>query len=425
MSTIILQVFYHEVVFTNILLGSREIRMRLNQWMNCLATGLMLVTAPLTASTVLDREQLQMSQCLAGQLTSEYRVLAENKAFKIVDVSSKDVEKITLLADKLSCGRFVNVSHRLSLNTLQASKISAEKLLSEPLKKTRSVADTSYSIQHQSAVSEVINNVKVDNILATLTHLTSYYNRSASKKTGVDTANWLKASFETLAHKNNRDDTATWFVKTGSRYIQPSLVTVIGKDIKAPAIIIGAHMDTLDGRMPGAGDDGSGSADVMEIARVLLESSTPLKRPVYLIWYSAEERGLVGSQYVVADFLKKAIPVKAAIQLDMTGFRNNPSDPTMWVYRDFTDSKLTDFVAKLIETYIGVPVAESSCGYGCSDHASWMEVGVPAAFPCETDFENHNDKIHTSKDTADRLTPEHMVNFAKLGLAFVIELASD
>ena len=399
--------------------------MRFHQWMSCFSTGLMLAGTSFAANTVADREQLQMSQCLAAQLTSDYPILAENKAFKIIDVPSGDVEKITLLADKTSCGRFVNVSHRLILSTLSTSKISAAKLLSEPAKKISTLADTSYPVQHQSVVFEAINNVKVDTILATLTHLTSYYNRSASKKTGVDAANWLKASFETLASKNNRNDTATWFVKTGSRYIQPSLVTVIGKDIKAPAIIIGAHMDTLDGRMPGAGDDGSGSADVMEIARVLLESPTPLKRPVYLIWYSAEERGLVGSQYVVADFLKKAIPVKAAMQLDMTGFRNNASDPTMWVYRDFTDNKLSDFVAKLIETYVGVPVAESLCGYGCSDHASWMDAGIPAAFPCETDFENHNDKIHTSQDTADRLTPEHMVNFAKLGLAFAIELASD
>ena len=83
-------------------------------------------------------------------------------------------------------------------------------------------------------------------------------------------------------------------------------------------------MDTLDGRMPGAGDDGSGSSSVMEMARILLSSKINFKRPIYIIWYAAEERGLVGSQYVVEHFIDNSIPVKAAIQFDMTGYRVNP-----------------------------------------------------------------------------------------------------
>ncbi|MDP1614947.1 MAG: M20/M25/M40 family metallo-hydrolase [Methylococcales bacterium] len=398
--------------------------MRFNKWMTCLSTGLLLTATPLFAKPVVDMEQLQVPQCLAAKLASEYRILAENKAFKIIDVPAADLEKITRLADKVRCGRFINVSHQIARHRLSARKRGARHLLARPAKKVRSTMGESYPIEHQSEVVEAVTAVNTDNIMATLTRLTQFENRSATKDTGVETAKWLKSTFENLALKNKRNDTATYFVKTGTRYKQPSLVTVIGKDIKAPAVVIGAHMDTLDGRMPGAGDDGSGSASVMEMARVLLESSVELKRPVYFVWYAAEERGLVGSQYVVQDFLKKAIPVRAAIQFDMTGFRNDRNDPTMWVYRDYTDRKLSDFVAKLIDVYVGVPVAESRCGYGCSDHASWMEKGIPAAFPCETDFENHNSKIHTSQDTIDRLTPEHMANFAKLGLAFAIELAA-
>ncbi len=108
---------------------------------------------------------------------------------------------------------------------------------------------------------------------------------------------------------------------------------------------MGAHMDTLDGHMPGAGDDGSGSASLMEAARVLLASPTELKHPVYIIWYAAEERGLVGSQYVVEHFLKNNIPVKAVIQFDMTGYRVHADDPTMWIYTDYTNRALNYFVA--------------------------------------------------------------------------------
>ncbi len=398
--------------------------MRSYSWMTLFSASFLLAN-PVIANTSAKTEQLKVPQCLAAHLPSDYTVIAENNSFRIIDIPATDLEKIVHIADKVKCGRFTNITHRMQSTNRQARQKQAQQLLVKSPKKTLLARQSAYPIQHQVEVSEAIGKVNVETIMATLTHLTSYENRSATKDTGVQTAKWLQARFEELAKGAKRSDTETYFVKTGSYYKQPSLVTVLGKDIKAPAIVIGAHMDTLDGRMPGAGDDGSGSSSLMEVARVLLESSYEFKRPIYFIWYAAEERGLVGSQYVVEHFLDESIPVKAVMQLDMTGFRNDRNDPTMWVFKDYTDRALTNFVSDLIQTYLGVPVAESYCGYGCSDHASWDDEGIPAAFPCETSFEDHNPYIHSSKDTMDRLTPEHMANFSKLGLAFAIELASE
>lgn len=396
--------------------------MRINRWMMLVATGVLFAANPLSAETLLEREQLQLPHCLARHLSAHYEVLAENKEFTIIDIPSDEVENIVFLADKIHCGRFINVTSQVANTDPVRRKNNAVKQLTKN-NKPFSTDIINYPISHQNEVFEAINQVDVNNILSTLTRMTQFENRSATKQTGVDTANWLNDSFQQMVKRYNRSDTAMYFVKTGSHYKQPSLVTVIGKDIKAPAIVIGAHMDTLNGKMPGAGDDGSGSAGIMEMARILLASPIELKHPVYFIWYAAEERGLVGSHYVVRDFIKKSIKIKAAIQFDMTGFRSDVKDKTMWVYRDYVDDRLSDFVEKLIETYLGVPVSRSSCGYGCSDHASWYEKGIPAAFPCETGFDDHNSSIHSSQDTMDKLTPEHMVNFTKLGLAFAIELA--
>lgn len=396
--------------------------MRFNRWIACLTAGFVIASTPLSAETVVEKEQVQVPNCLAAQLKADYQILAENNQFKIIELASSELDGLTRIADKAQCGRFINLSHRLNQATVALKQDAAKQLLNRKSVLAPSLP-TTYEIKNQALVNAAIAQIEPENIMQTLTHLTNYYNRSARQKTGVLAAEWLKAEFEGFAMESGRRDVDTYFVDTG-RYMQPSLVTVIGKDINAPAVVIGAHMDTLDGRMPGAGDDGSGSSSVMEMARVLLSQQTQLKRPVYIIWYAAEERGLVGSQYVVEDFLNKAIPVRAAIQFDMTGFRNNAEDPTMWVYRDYTDTRLSDFVTDLIKTYVKVPVAYSRCGYGCSDHASWMAAGIPAAFPCETDFENHNPYIHTSADTMSLLSLEHMTNFTKLGLAFAIELAN-
>lgn len=288
--------------------------------------------------------------------------------------------------------------------------------------KTIILKKEAYEIKHQTEVKIALKEVIADNIWQTLHQLTSYTNRSATKDTGVETANWLKATYETMAREHARTDTNTFFVKTGW-YKQPSLVTVIGKDIKAPAIVIGAHMDTLDGSMPGA-DEGSGCASIMEAARVLLASKIEFKHPIYIIWYAAGDRDLAGSQYVVQYFEEHSIPVKAVIQLDKTGYRVNADDTTMWIYNDYTNTDLSTYLATLISTYINVPVNYSSCGYKCSDHASWNEEKIPVTFASESKFKELNPFIGSSSDTMDLLNLAHMTNFSKLAVAFAIELAS-
>lgn len=394
--------------------------MHTNKWIGCIIWVSLSMSAPITAAP----EQLQVPQCLATKMTSPHRVLAENKQFKIIEVSAAEVDVLSHLADKVHCGRFINVSHRLKNTISDQKKQSARNLLQKKIVHLRPSIQSSYEIKHQQEVSAALSKVVSETIWQNLVHLTSYYNRSAIQDSGVEVAQWLKSTFTAMASNYDRTDTSAYFVKTG-HYKQPSLVTVIGKDIKAPGIVIGAHMDTLDGHMPGAGDDGSGSASIMEMARVLLASETHFKRPIYIIWYAAEERGLVGSQCVVNHFKERSIPVKAVIQFDMTGYRVNPEDPTMWIFKDHTDKALSDYVAKLIKTYIQVPVAYSRCGYGCSDHASWNKAGIPAAFPCESSFDEHNPYIHSENDTIDLINLEHMTNFSKLALAFAIELASE
>ena len=400
--------------------------MRLEWVKTYVAAGIISLSANVVAENARIHEQVQVPQCLAEKITNPHLLLAGNKEFKIIDLAAADLESLSLLAHQIHCGGYVNVSHRLNGLMFAEQRQVAETLLREQKTlKALPQEDAIYEVKHQSTVKKALQNVVPDAIQDTLTHMVSFYNRSSLEETGVETAKWLKSTFEAMAVASGRTDTATFFVKTGTHYKQPSLVTVIGKDLKTPAVVIGAHMDTLGGRMPGAGDDGSGSATVMEMARVLLSSQITFDHPVYIIWYAAEERGLVGSQYVVEHFKKKAIPVKAAIQFDMTGYRVHADDPTMWVFTDYTNKSLSRFVAELIHTYVQVPVNYSQCGYGCSDHASWNAIGVPAAFPCESNFEEHNPYIHSVSDTMDLLSLEHMTNFTKLAIAFAIELASN
>ncbi|BAZ38810.1 peptidase M28 [Calothrix sp. NIES-4101] len=95
----------------------------------------------------------------------------------------------------------------------------------------------------------------------------------------------------------------------------------LGSDKKAGAILIGAHYDTVL-RSPGADDNGTGVAVVLEIAKLFGSRTTP--RTLKLALFDQEETGLLGSRAFVAQksHLKD---LRGAIILDMLGFTcNNP-----------------------------------------------------------------------------------------------------
>lgn len=111
------------------------------------------------------------------------------------------------------------------------------------------------------------------------------------------------------------------------------------------------------------------------------------------------------------------------------------------VITDYVDPTLTQFLRILIPAYTDLTIKsmyafiwtyapniviflDSKCGYGCSDHASWTKAGYRACFPFESAFGEDNPYIHTPSDTWDKLNLEHGVQFIRLALGFVVELAS-
>jgi bacterial leucyl aminopeptidase len=94
--------------------------------------------------------------------------------------------------------------------------------------------------------------------------------------------------------------------------------------------VVGAHQDSanyqypMDGRAPGADDDGSGTMTILEVLRVLLSSKDILEgkaeNTIEFHWYAAEEAGLLGSQDIFREYERTGRDVKAMLQQDMTGF---------------------------------------------------------------------------------------------------------
>ncbi|MGX8784470.1 aminopeptidase LapB [Legionella pneumophila] len=365
-------------------------------------------------------DRIIVSNCLYTQLKDKARLIAQSDHFSFIAISIDDNIANTLQKMRPVCGHYLNAEPYIK-NTYNGF-LDSQKLLDKLTNHHPVPPANPYPINHEAQIRDLFDQIDPAKIWQTNQHLTSYINRSAKSRTGVDAAQWFKQQFDTLAQDYGRKDVDSYFVKTGNKYIQPSVVTVIGKDKSGEAIVVGAHIDTLDGNMPGADDDSSGISVELEMARVLFSSDLELNRPVYFIAYAAEERGLIGSGYVVQDFLQKNIPVKAVMQLDQAGYRANTKDQTIWLLKDYVDKGLTEFTAQLLTRYVKIPVGYTKCGYACSDHVNWTYEGFKTTYPSATTLDDDNPYVHTSDDTLDILNLEHMVNFTKLGLAFVAEL---
>lgn len=355
--------------------------------------------------------------CLLKATPGQYTTLTQANGFSVVQTNEAGVEALALAKHQAHCGGFRDVSRDVTNTTNPKTLLNTTPRIAKR-------ESSKYQIRYPQQTTATLAQLQPQTMWNNLAVLSSSKDRYANSDLGVKAAEWIKTQVETIAKQTGHTDVTTYFVATGNEYKQPSLVVKLGTS-NEPGIVIGGHMDTLSSKQenkPGADDDGSGSVTVLETARTLMASGMHFKKPIYFIWYSAEEMGLVGSGYVVADFKAKHIPVSAALQMDMTGYEYH-NDPSMWLITDHVNGDLTTFTHTLIDTYVKRPVKLSTCGYACSDHASWDSAGIPAAFPFEARMGDDDPDIHTARDTMEKLSLDHMTDYLKLATAFAVELA--
>lgn len=276
---------------------------------------------------------------------------------------------------------------------------------------------------HQTEVNKYIAQINMDEPKNNLATLSSFFTRYYRTTTGEQSANWLFSKVQETA-RANPNVTVTQFAH--NNYNQKSLIARFpGRDPSQPIIIISAHQDSINvnnptgGRSPGADDDGSGTVTILEAFRVLINAGFDPVFPVEFQWYAAEEAGLLGSQDIAATYKAQGRPVYSAFQLDMTGYTTLPQAPVR-VINDYVDPDLTAFTKQLIDTYTTLPRRDTTCGYACSDHASWYRSGYSSATTFEAVL---CPQIHQTGDDLNLIVWSQVESFVQLALAYVVEMS--
>jgi hypothetical protein len=186
---------------------------------------------------------------------------------------------------------------------------------------------------------------------------------------------------------------------------------VKGSDAKLgdEIVLIGAHHDHIGGKLLGANDNASGVVALLAVAQWVKQHDAVSKRTIAFVTFSAEEQGMVGSQFFAAN-PPSALPMGKVVQyinLDMVGSHKSKGFvAAMGTFTKQPSRKLVDKLkASFPKLHVGVGGRAAR-----SDHTAFCKLGIPYVF-----FWTPDEKCyHEACDTADKIDLPRMADIAAL-----------
>lgn len=174
-------------------------------------------------------------------------------------------------------------------------------------------------------------------------------------------------------------------------------------------IIIGAHYDHLgyggpasrytgtDRKIhPGADDNGSGTAALLELARNFGAKENQLHHSLLFIAFSGEEKGILGSSYYAKHMTVDTNTVRMMINMDMIG-RLREQDKGLMIMGTGTCPEFKHYFDSVLTTDMKLTLRES--GTGPSDHTAFYNRDIPVLFF----FTGAHEDYHTPRDVVDKI----------------------
>jgi hypothetical protein len=225
------------------------------------------------------------------------------------------------------------------------------------------------------------------------------------------------------------------FGKTGCR-LERQRVQVEGTDywniicsflpvgpVDSERMIVGAHYDVDKGGTPGADDNSSGVAGILELARMIKREKPPLARRLDLIAYTLEEEPYfsrqkdMGSHYHAESLAKSKVPVRLMMSLEMIGYFSGEYSSYIAVVGKWEQRSMISRVSGLMAQQgkidvVPAPVPSWIGGADWSDHRNYWEFGYPAVMVTDTAY-LRNPNYHKATDTIYTLDFENMAGVVR------------
>lgn len=294
--------------------------------------------------------------------------------------------------------------HHIKVVNFEKNKVYVRSALHDPapLNLTESQKQTALSIM------EEVDAVRWFSDVAALTN----WNRHISSVDIVSARDWFKSQFESLAAES-----VSLQKFTVSGRDAWNVIATFNESDANDVYIIGGHYDSISEQIskaaPGAEDNATGSAGVLELARIFANKKT--NATMIFIVFSGEEQGLWGSKAFVrglpTNFRNR---IKAVINMDMIGYSIDDSeDVLLETSRDFKN--LTDQFAAASSLVPGLRYFTTFNPFG-SDHMPFIDNNIPAILTIDNDW-NSYPAYHRTTDTIDKISREMGAAILKMNAA--------
>jgi hypothetical protein len=271
-------------------------------------------------------------------------------------------------------------------------------------------------------IIELLNEVSATSITSTVQHLQDYGTRNAYNAQSVVAQQWISTQFEAL----ELDVEVMDFTMPGGSASDNVIATLVGTTYPDEYVVVGGHYDSYSysGLAPGADDNASGTAAVLEIAQIL--SNYEFDRSIIFCAFSGEEYGLYGSAAFAHRSSQQELNILGYFNLDMIGYLALGSTMKTTVIYPQSAKELADYYTNICSIYLPSFVVET--GYlsgGDSDHTSFNNNGFMGIFPFEN-INAYSPYIHSSNDIigVSYNNEDQAEVFTKAALASVVSLAN-
>lgn len=199
------------------------------------------------------------------------------------------------------------------------------------------------TVQRDPEIEKMVNTVSRDSLESYIRKLVSFGTRNtlsaqSNPKRGIGAArNWVLSRFNEFARASNGRMTAFIDTTTLQKSRRVDTLTVLGNVVATlkgtdpnddRIFIISGHLDNMRsnvmdraGDAPGANDDASGVAAVMECARIMSQHSFPAT--VIFVAVSGEEQGLLGAEFMAEKAKRQNWNIEAVLNNDIMGSNNS------------------------------------------------------------------------------------------------------
>ena len=266
-------------------------------------------------------------------------------------------------------------------------------------------------------IQDLIDNVTSTTLEADLSHLVSFPTRHSTSDHFADVAAWARDQLEDMGYATQLQDITV----DGS----PSWNVIADREGHAPGgrgvVLVTAHLDSINinggpaAPAPGADDNGSGSAGLLEISRAFKDHRG--EHDLRFILFGGEEEGLFGSKRYVAGLpAEERSRIQAVVNMDMIGVLNAPTRSVL-IEGAPLSQRVVDSLGEAAMTYTQLAV-ETSLRPFASDHVPFIEAEIPAVLTIEG-ADSTNGNVHSDADTIEHVTYDFALEILRMNVAFV------